>query len=184
MLEIEMKFPVEDFRPIVLQLEAWRAQRAETQKEEDHYYNAPDRDFAKTDEALRLRCVENRNIATYKGPKEPGPTKTRKEIEVPLEEGPQAAQLFCRFLEALGYRSVATVRKTRIGYHFQKEGFSLHTCLDEVEEVGRFVEIEIVTAPEAKSKAQEVLQQIAASLGLQAAERRSYLELLLGKRAS
>jgi adenylate cyclase class 2 len=177
-----MKFPVADFRPVIIQLEAWHAQRDAPLQEEDHYYNAPDRDFARTDEALRLRCIGRRNIATYKGPKEPGPTKTRKEIEVPLADGPEAAQLFCRFLEALGYRAVAIVRKKRVSYHFQKDGFALQACLDEVEEVGSFVEVEIVTQPEAKAQAQETLQAVAAALALKDVERRSYLGLLLDKR--
>src|SRR4051812_17501846 len=109
MLEIEMKFPVRDFDDIVRQLSAWQARAEAPLQEADHYYNAPDRDFGKTDEAFRLRRIGPANRITYKGPKHAGPTKTRTEIEVGLEEGPDAAERFCRLVEHLGYRAVAVV---------------------------------------------------------------------------
>src|SRR2546423_10558721 len=91
MLEIEMKFPVADFAPVQAKLLEWQARPADVLHEADHYYNAPDRDFAQTDEALRLRRIGAANIVTYKGPKQPGPAKTRTEIEVGLEAGVEAA---------------------------------------------------------------------------------------------
>lgn len=179
MLEIEMKFPVPDFQAVVAQLEAWKARRGKTEQEEDLYFRPPDRDFAQTDEAVRLRRTGPLNIATYKGPKEAGPTKTRTEIEVPLAEGPEAAEAFKRFMEGLRYQTVAIVRKKRISYHFDREGLAMQTCLDEVEQVGSFVELEIVTEPEHKQRAQEVLQRTAVELNLGKSDRRSYLEMVL-----
>src|SRR5438270_12803454 len=68
MLEIEMKFPVADFAGIEQNLRHRQARPDQVREEEDHYFNAPDRDFARTDEALRLRCVGLANVVTYKGP--------------------------------------------------------------------------------------------------------------------
>ncbi len=182
MLEIEMKFPVADFRQVEARLHEWQAHAASPLEEADHYFNAPDRDFARTDEAFRLRRVGPANRITYKGPTHAGPTKTRTEIEVGLEDGPEAAERFCRLVEHLGYRAVAVVRKRRICYDIHRERWDLQVCCDEVEEVGRFVEVEIVTAPEQKAEAQALLQRVAGELGLGSSERRSYLELLLAKR--
>jgi len=182
MLEIEMKFPVADFAAVRQSLQSWPARADDAVAEADHYFNAPDRDFARTDEALRLRRIGSANAVTYKGPKQPGATKTRTEIEVALEAGDEAAEEFCRLLTHLGYRPVAIVRKRRLVFHFETGGFALQTCLDEVEQVGHFVEVEIVAPEEKKTQAQEVLLQVAASLGLKDAERRSYLELLLKER--
>jgi adenylate cyclase class 2 len=179
MLEIEMKFAVEDFAPIRQCLERWQARPDEVLDEADHYYNAPDRDFASTDEALRLRRIGVANIVTYKGPRQAGPTKTRTEIEVSLEAGAQAANAFCRLLTYLGYRAVAVVRKKRLCYHFGRADFAMQACLDEVEPLGRFVEIEIVAPEEKKTQAQNVLLQVAAELGLNNMERRSYLQMYL-----
>src|SRR5476651_149116 len=121
MLEIEMKFPAPDIVLIEKTLKNWHARAEEARVEADHYFNAPDRDFARTDEAFRLRRIGLANIITYKGPKQPGLTKTRTEIEVALEPGAQAADDFCRLLTHLGYRAVAVIRKNRRIYHLQRE---------------------------------------------------------------
>src|SRR5262249_25074987 len=179
MLEIEMKFPVADFAPIQAHLSDWRARPDQGVEEVDHYYNAPDRDFARTDEALRLRRIGDANMVTYKGPKQAGPAKTRTEIEVAVEAGAEAAEKFCQLLTHLGYRAVAVVRKRRQCFHFDRGAFAMQACLDDVDKIGRFVEVEIVAAEEMKNQAQEALLQVTAELGLRSVERRSYLEMLL-----
>jgi adenylate cyclase class 2 len=182
MLEVEMKFAVSDFAPIADHLRNWHARADEAIDEADHYFNAPDRDFASTDEAFRLRRIGSRNMLTYKGPKSPGPVKTRTEIEVPIAEGPAAAADMSRLLVSLGYRPVAVVHKIRTIYHLERQGFAMEVCLDEVTDVGRFVEVEIVTPAEHRAAAEEVLQQTAEELGLNNLIRRSYLGMLLDKR--
>ncbi len=182
MLEIEMKFPVTEFASVERLLPTWQARAEPAIDEADHYFNAPDRDFARTDEAFRLRRIGERNLMTYKGPKQAGPAKTRTEIEVPLEAGAQVAADFERLVRSLGYRPTAVVRKRRSIWHVQRAGFDLQVCLDEVHEVGRFVEVEIVAAPEQRAQAEQVLQAVAAELGLHDAERRSYLEMVLARR--
>jgi adenylate cyclase class 2 len=179
MLEIEMKFPAPDFAPIQEKLLRWNARPDEAREEADHYYNAPDRDFARTDEALRLRRSGSANVVTYKGPRQAGPAKTRTEIEVALENGAQAAEDFCRLLTHLGYRAVAVVSKKRLIYHFDRGGFALQACLDDVNRLGHFVEVEIIAPEDRKTQAQQVLLQVVGELGLTDVERRSYLEMIL-----
>ena len=181
MLEIEMKFPVADFAAVQEQLHRWQAAQLPTISEADHYFNAPDRDFARTDEAFRLRRIGQSNRITYKGPKQAGPTRTRTEIEIALAEGTATAEAFCRLVEHLGYRPTAIVQKQRTCYDFVREGFSLQVCCDEVEPLGRFVEVEIVTEAAQKQRAQEILLEVVRELGLQHGEPRSYLEMILAK---
>ncbi|HZZ80142.1 MAG TPA: class IV adenylate cyclase [Gemmataceae bacterium] len=178
MLEIEMKFPVADFGPVVAKLRAWNASAQPTIEEADRYFNAPDRDFARTDEAFRLRSIGNENRVTYKGPKQGGPTKTRTEIEIGLEAGNVGADKFCRMVQHLGYRPTAVVQKRRTIYEFQRSGFDLQACLDEVETLGKFIEVEIVAEPARKDDAQTVLLEVVRELALPAAEPRSYLEMV------
>jgi adenylate cyclase class 2 len=182
MLEIEMKFPGADFAALESKLAAWGAARDAERTDADHYFNAPDRDFARTDEALRLRRIGAANYVTYKGPKRDAQTKTRTEVEVPLAEGDEAARDFARLLTHLGYRPTAAVRKQRTIYHLTRTGFALEVCLDEVEGLGRFVELEILAPEDQLDRARAVLLDTAGQLGLSASERRSYLELLLEKR--
>jgi adenylate cyclase class 2 len=181
MLEIEMKFRVNDFAAVEQTLQTWQATAQPALEEADHYFNAPDRDFAKTDEAFRLRTIGVENRVTYKGPKQGGPTKTRTEIEMGVEPGIEAADKFCQMVQHLGYRPTAVVKKRRTIYAFERGGFALQACLDEVETLGRFVEIEIVAEPAQKERAQETLLAVVRDLGLPASEPRSYLEMVLAR---
>ncbi len=179
MLEIELKFPVDDFHRIETQLKQWNATPLGAQDEADHYLNAPDRDFGQTDEALRLRRIGEKNFVTYKGPKIDKTTKTRTEIEIPLGDGDAVANDFIRIVTLLGYKPVAVVRKKRTMSRITRGGFSLDVCLDKVIEVGTFVELEILAPEEQLDAARSVLHDIAAELGLKNSERRSYLQMLL-----
>jgi adenylate cyclase class 2 len=181
MLEIELKFPVADFAAIERHLARWQAKVQPAIEEADHYFDAPDRDFGKTDEAFRLRSIGDQNRITYKGPKEAGPTKTRTEIEISLEPGKQAADSFCRLVQHLGYRPTAVVKKRRTVYEFRRDGFAMQACCDDVETLGRFIEIEIVAEPADRQRAQDVLLKVVAELDLPASEPRSYLEMVLAR---
>jgi adenylate cyclase class 2 len=186
MLEIEMKFPGVDFATLERLLTEWGAHPDPAIQETDSYFNTtdPHRDFARTDEALRLRQVGPANFVTYKGPKIGTQTKTRTEIEVPLGEGEQVARDFASVLTHLGYRFVAVVRKQRRLYRLQREGYALEVCLDEVDGLGRFAEVEIRAPQDQLEPARAVLLRTAADLGLSGEERRSYLELLLTRQSS
>lgn len=179
MLEVEMKFPVPDLAALERDLLALGAKLVTEREDADHYFNAPDRDFAQTDEAVRLRRIGAKNYVTYKGPKRDALTKTRTEIEVPLAEGDQAAADFQRLLIALGYRPVAVVRKRRRILHAIKAGFELEVCLDDVADVGTFAELEIQAPEHQFDAARAALLETAREFGLRDSERRSYLELLL-----
>ena len=73
------------------------------------------------------------------------------------------------------------MKKRRAAYDFSRDGFALQACCDEVETLGRFVEIEIVAEPADRQRAQDVLLGIVKELGLPASEPRSYLEMVLAK---
>jgi adenylate cyclase class 2 len=182
MMEVEMKFPAAEWKSLERRLAAWGAKELDARREEDHYFNAPDRDFARTDEALRLRSVGSSNYLTYKGPKRDSQTKTRTEIEIPLAPNHEPAEAMTQLLKHLGYRPLAVVEKQRRVLKVDRGGFVLEICLDDVKNVGRFVELEILAPDEQLESARKVLLATAADLGLNNTERRSYLELLLANR--
>lgn len=179
MVEVEMKFPVPDFRAVEQRLARWAASPEGARHDTDHYFNAPDRDFARTDEALRVRSAGDANYLTYKGPKRDAQTKTRTEVEIPLGPGKETAEALRQLLAHLGYRPSGTVDKDRRRFHLERDGFPLEVCLDEVAGLGSFVEMEVVTSEDAVDRARETLMACARELGLWDTERRSYLELLL-----
>jgi len=181
MLEIEAKYPLPNAGGLATRLREWGAALMEERVDADHYFNAPDRDFARTDEAFRIRRIGNRTFLTYKGPKLDAVTKTREEIEVPVAEGDEPAADLVRLVEKLGYHSVAVVRKRRTVYELKRDGFTLEFCIDTVEGVGDFAEIEIMAEQNDYERARDLLQKVAQELGLGSSERRSYLQMLLEK---
>jgi adenylate cyclase class 2 len=182
MVEVEMKFPATSFSSVLERLQAWGAKKNAVLQEEDHYFNAPDRDFASTDEAFRVRRIGQKNFVTYKGPKRDSLTKTRTEIEVELMQGDETANSFMRLLTSLGFRPVSVVRKRREIHTFLWEEFEAEVCLDVVEGLGEFVEVEFRVPDDRVDVARAALLRLAAALGLEASERRSYLELQLAAR--
>jgi adenylate cyclase, class 2 len=182
-LEVEQKYPLADVAAVEQRLAALGAQAGDTLEQVDRYFNHPARDFAQTDEALRLRCVGQENFITYKGPKLDATTKTRQEIELPLPPGSSAATAHATLLEALGFKPVAAVRKQRRLFHIDWEGKTVEVALDDVTEVGKFLELEISADETTVEAAKACLASLATRLGLVKTERQSYLELLLAHRA-
>ncbi|MCC7086215.1 MAG: class IV adenylate cyclase [Pirellulales bacterium] len=178
-IEVEQKFPLVDSEAIDRRLAEIGACRGSEMAQVDHYFNHPTRDFAQTDEALRLRQIGEANFVTYKGPKFDVATKTRRELELPLPVGAAMAESFTELLLALGFRKVATVRKLRRVFHLFWEGTEIEIALDEVERLGAFLEMELVADEAGVDAAKQRLTSLAAELQLTDSERRSYLELLL-----
>lgn len=172
MIEFEIKAPVED--PLLPGRLAQRGVLVSVVQQVDAYFRHPQRDFAKTDEALRLRSVDGRAEITYKGPKVDKDTKTRLELTSPVGDYATMEGI----LTALGFEPVAVVRKRRQTYQVDR----FEVDLDEVEGLGAYVEVEALV-PDAKELDHLKAQAFAllAELGAGSSERRSYLELLLAR---
>jgi adenylate cyclase class 2 len=177
--EVEQKFPVADMAALEAKLAALGGAVSQRQPEVDLYFAHPARDFAKTDEALRIRRQGPSNSITYKGPKIDQTTKTRREIELPLPAGEDAAEAWVGLFETLGFRPVAEVRKVRRKVRIPWQGRWVEGSLDDVEGLGRFAELELVVEDAGIEPAKACIAALAEKLGLQQSERRSYLELLL-----
>src|SRR5262245_28506655 len=125
MLEIELKFRAESLISAERKLRDMGAELLGSHVEADTYFNAPDRGFAKTGEAVRLRRAGAVNKLTYKGPKQPNArVKTRTEVELPLSYGDTSAEVAEQFLSGLGYSCVANVRKSRKEFHLPRGQFA------------------------------------------------------------
>ncbi|MBS7287418.1 MAG: class IV adenylate cyclase [Candidatus Freyarchaeota archaeon] len=177
MIEVEVKYRVsrEVVDHIVSKLLSIGGVPLSEEVQEDFYFQHPSRDFAVTDEALRVRRVGDKVDVTYKGPRIDHKSKTREEIRVRVE----SLDDFILLLERLGFLQVAKVIKTRKTYRLGET--LLH--LDRVNGVGFFIEIEatVEKKDEVERKRDELLSK-AEKLGIPAEsfERRSYLEIILG----
>jgi len=177
--EVEQKYPVGDEEQLLARLAEVGAKAEAAQLQVDQYFKHPARDFAQTDEALRTRRVGRRSWVTYKGPKLDKTTKTRREVELPLGGGQKGAKQFGELLVLLGFGPVAEVRKHRRKIAIDWEGEPIEGALDEVEDVGLFLELEILAEESNVEAAKKRLASLAKKLELPDSERRSYLELLL-----
>jgi adenylate cyclase class 2 len=176
--EVECKHPVADAAETMRRLAKAGAVFSPAEEQVDRYFAHPARDFARTDEALRIRSVGERNCLTYKGPKLDLATKTRQEIEVDFAPGQQAATDLGAALVALGFRPVAAVRKLRRKAALAAGGWPVEAAWDEVAGLGTFLELETTADDDGLDAARAALLELAASLKLGPSERRSYLELL------
>lgn len=180
MLEVEVKASVPDVETVRRLLRSLGAKRVLVERERDDYFRHPQRDFRRTDEALRLRFRDgSRREAelTYKGPKFDRQSKSRVELSVSAD-GPAAEALF----GALGFRKHARVLKRREEWTVGRAT----VALDRVEGLGEFVEVERIVDARPGSRefaaARDECLRLLRALGLRGSERRSYLELLENRR--
>jgi adenylate cyclase class 2 len=175
MIEVEVKVRADHskVRPI---LEKLSAKKIGIEHQSDIYFAAPHRDFGKTDEALRIRSFDGKSVLTYKGPKLDGVSKTREELETSVDEVPTT-----RILHALGFSKAGVVSKIREVFKIGE----ITICLDEVEGLGEFLELEITVENEkeleiSRKKLFELLKQF--DFGEKDSIRISYLEMVLEKK--
>ncbi|SHH26902.1 class IV adenylate cyclase [Halobaculum gomorrense] len=169
----------------------------------DTYYDAPHRDFAETDEALRIRhetvggggdgrggsraidagtgtgtdagtgTGDTETKITYKGPLVEAESKTREEFETAVADADAVAGI----LDGLGFSPAATVEKYR--EFFELDGYTV--TLDDVAGVGEFVEVEREAVEAEIESARDGAYAVVRELGLDPDDqiRTSYLGLLL-----
>jgi len=179
MYEVEIKVRA-DHDAVCDRLAELDADRRGRVRQVDTYFDAPHREFAETDEALRVRRVsdpESEDAAdariTYKGPLLEAESKSREEFETGVDDGATATEIF----ERLGFEAAATVEKHRTVYDV--DGY--HVTLDAVDGLGEFVEVETETESADIAEARDGARDLLDALGLDADEqiRTSYLGLLL-----
>jgi adenylate cyclase class 2 len=178
--EVEVKYRAVDHDHLAERLNQLGAKADGTVAQEDTYLSHPARDFALTKEAFRIRRLGDENRMTYKGPRRPGPTKTREEIEIPVASGQEQFGKLRRLFENLGFRTVAIIRKRRKTFHLRFEEHQLEVALDLADGLGAFAEIEAFASDEADlPRAQQAVLDLATILGLTEIEPRSYLRMVL-----
>ena len=182
--EVEQKFRVAAPAELLAALAGRGVTLGDAELQVDCYYAHPQRDFAATDEALRIRRIDERNFVTYKGPKLDRTTKTRREIDVAFAPGEAAGAQLADLLAALSFQPVTEVRKRRRSGHLPWQGFDVIVTLDDVEQVGLYAELEVVADEAQLDRARACLASLSAELRLDGGERRSYLELLLANRSA
>ena len=171
-VEIEAKIKVENFDDVRARLQKAGAGDGTDHFETNTFFDTEDHSLLAADKGLRLRLTRDeqsgaeQHIVTYKGPRRPGPLKSREEVEVSVNDPEQATRLF----EQLGFKKLLSFEKRR-------QSWNLDGCkveLDTVPHLGTFVEIE--------GAGEQAVMKVRQTLGLsdRPLVKTSYVALLTG----
>ncbi len=137
-MEIEKKVKVESLEDVAGRLREAGAEYAGQVTQRDVYLDDEKGSLRKGDRGLRVRVEEGegteRILVTYKGPREKAKFKRRAEVEVEVGDAGLAEEVFGQ----VGYGRKMAVEKKR---EIWRMGGCL-VCLDDVQLLGTFVEIE------------------------------------------
>lgn len=140
-IEIEAKMRVSDIDAVRHRLRSLSATCLGQMIEDNVFLDNPQRDLSSTDRGLRLRRVQwpdgdgqPRIELTFKGPRQEGQFKSRREIEVLVSDAEDTLAM----LEELGYQQVIRFEKRRQRWRLSEATIEL----DELPYLGSFVEVE------------------------------------------
>ncbi len=167
MIEIEVKGRINNEKEFEKRIKEIGASFLGEEHHIDIYFSHPCRDFKQSDEALRIRVKNSYYEITYKGRKIDSKTKTREEITARVYD----LENMIRILNKLGFSTVAKIVKHRKKYIV--DNFVI--CIDNVENLGKFVEIEEKSSKYEPSR----ILNFAKNLGINEILTKSYLELLM-----
>ncbi|MCU0847409.1 MAG: class IV adenylate cyclase [Spirochaetes bacterium] len=170
-LEIEIKAYADDLAEFERGIRRIGGLFLRNEEMADLYFGHPSRNFASTDEALRLRRIGDQTLITYKGARMSGRSKTRMELETGIGD----FEVMRGILHNLGFSEAGLVEKKRDIFDYR----GIEVCLDRVSGLGDFVELE--KTGEDRELVEKELFEAAEIMGLSRFETRSYLEMLLMK---
>ena len=135
--EIEVKAKVDNFDALIKKLEDLGCKISEPISQHDYIYNQNGIDLSKTHETpvLRIRRQDGRNIFTLKQNISGELDCLEKEMDV------SDGKILGEIIELLGYSKSVEVEKIRRKTKYKE----LEICLDEVKNLGTFVEVEKMT---------------------------------------
>ncbi|MEK6858358.1 MAG: class IV adenylate cyclase [Nanoarchaeota archaeon] len=156
-MEIEIKATFEDKQKVKAELKKLGAKEEKQKHQIDEYYNHPQRDTRKTKEYIRLRYKPNENtgVFAYHVNIADGVTK---EYETAVDN----LEVFKQILNGLNFPLLGVIDKKR--ETFKLGEFSI--TLDEVKDIGNFIEIETDGEESQIAEKKEALAQMLEKMGI------------------
>ncbi|MFW9994929.1 MAG: class IV adenylate cyclase [Candidatus Odinarchaeota archaeon] len=190
-LEIEIKIALnKNAEEILREYVASKGLAGKKVKEVDFYLDRG-YELARDDKVLRIRSstLENSSSTelTFKGGKFSDKVKSRQEIAIQVEE--TDAETVIEFFKQLGFLVAGIVRKERIYWQLEQNGYEFQVSLYRVEDVGTFLEIETLSSMKDKDEAEKRVHDLLdLILGEEARKSksilRSYVDILLEKQGN
>ena len=160
MLEIEQKYAGADFAAIEERLRSWVPRRGPIRRRPTTISTPP---TATSPAPTRLPAAPRRlgQLPDLQGPQAGGGRQEAGRAGSAHRRRRKRRSADVALLVDLGYRPVAAGAHRR-HYHFQREGFAVTVCLDEVEGLKeRYAEVEVVTPPERQHETETLIVQTA-----------------------
>lgn len=140
MIEIEAKVKVDSLEPVAVALKDAGAELQSECMHEDAFFDDAMGKLKKVGGVLRLRREVYHDgekvVLTFKGPKQKGQFKVRKEEEIEIYPGDIASAF--KLIECLGFTKIFEYEKKRQLWEIEE----CFVCLDTVPLLGTFVEVE------------------------------------------
>lgn len=188
MIEVEVKLAVPSLECLEEELVKMGFCYLETIEQEDRYYDSEDCLIRSSGQALRLRKVaklscddrisSENTVITFKGKKLDLVSMTRKELETDVAD----FSIMDQILNELGFFAVQPIVKKMRKEFELSEVYEMHACLDQVEGLGAYLELEIMTEEDKREDALFCIEKILKHLGFSVKDTttNSYLSLLQG----
>ena len=163
MREIECKFQIQDKKELLNRLKekGCSLEKEITQKDTIFVQDIKDTESKPNSIWLRVRKTNNTIELNYK--KQSKKKSESKEIEFQVNDYDKAIE----FLIALGFQKWVEVQKKRITTTYQ----NFNICIDEVERLGAFVEIEILVSENDNIDYEPIIMSVAKELQIDTKKR-------------
>ena len=148
LIELEASYCIENFEEILKKIKEKNYKFNYEVQEQDTYYTDKKLEFIKTKTCLRTRKTNNEKLELTFKPKTTDSTEKygKKEVNISLNVNDLEDIKF--ILNGLGYDEYISFTKNRIVYTKNEYGFEHNIMLDSIENVGNFIELEIIAHTE------------------------------------
>ena len=143
-IELEKSYYVDDEKILLENINKNGFEKVEDSVEEDTYFSDKEETFIKDRVCLRTRLTNESNLElTFKAASsEITELFGKREVNLSLNKEDYEDTIF--MLVALGFKKYVSFKKHRITYSKVIRGLEHNIMLDEIEGIGKFVELEII----------------------------------------
>lgn len=163
MKEIEIKYQLNDKSKLIEKLERLGCVMSDTNIQKDTIYVSDLNHIENTPESIFLRVRKDNDKIQLNAKRHEKVMQSRKEVEFEVSSYEEAN----KFLELIGFEKWVEVNKERVHTIYK----DCNICIDEVETLGSFVELEYVVDDETEEeKILKKIEEIAKEIGIDTKE--------------
>lgn len=152
LIELEAGYKLTDFENILKKIKEYDYKLNYKVTEQDTYYTDKDLEFVKNRICLRTRKVNNESLELTFKPRSDANTEKYGKKEVNIQLKVEDLEDIKFIIKNLGYDEYVSFIKHRTVYSKEEFGFEHNIMLDEIEGVGYFAELELISHNETEKE--------------------------------